>query len=276
LSVRQALSVDFQGPRHLLTLYFIIRLWASYLVTHRCRAERTHWQLMLPQATSRAPLYRFTSRFVALGERVASLLEDSDALWRQDDFERAYELFQNFAKIIADIEDFNSTLCSFAELASPGSHIKTSAQCSPDSLTATILQGYGLACLIHSAVAAWNIARTFGTRPNGEALNVPIAQDRLQSLCEDACRTISELAVERYGLMTGAPILFFIDSAWIGYAALEEYGGRNISEVRSWFMDIGAHMAGTGYRPLREPWMKTWSFAGGLESEHAMNDSLSL
>lgn len=129
------------------------------------------------------------------------------------------------------------------------------------SFLAVVMSGYSSAFVIHAGLAAWEIIRSQEAScpyptPHGQA---QLTDERLREGCErhmvQICKSIDELANDRFGMITSSPLLFLLDSAWIGYRALEDFCGYDLDEVRPWFMKIGSYVTSTGYRPLREPWL---------------------
>ncbi|KAK3113761.1 hypothetical protein LTR53_008626 [Teratosphaeriaceae sp. CCFEE 6253] len=231
-------------------------LWASYLVVHRRRAEHPHSRLMLSQVTKQAPLCRFVPNFVAIAERLASHLEVWDAGRQHNKVEGIVELMQEIGKVISDLDTLDTALLSEIGLRRDAQD-DYSRYLNPDLLTLAVLRGYSIACLVQSAAAAWRILRWSESHSKPSSIRLA---DRLRDICDhrlaELCGMIGELSQERYGLMMATPVLFFLDSAWIGCATLAELGKRDISQSISWFAKVGTYMASTGYRPLREPWLQ--------------------
>lgn len=127
------------------------------------------------------------------------------------------------------------------------------------SLPATIAGGYATAYLIHAATAAWSIIRSPVISVDSLIGEVYMSEDKLCNIYEhhvtELCSLVEQLANEKNGMVTVSPLLFFLDTAWIGHATIAEYGGGELAETKTWFRDISTRIRRTGYRPLREPWL---------------------
>ena len=241
-------------------------LWTSCAVTHRKPSiySQTPWidaeWLDMP-----APC----KSFLATAARIPPLLEEYDRLEQGDTTPGVQDLLQRLVDVVVDVENLGQTENFFtrpppsADAHSPPSGPSTPCEVSDDSFLAVVMTGYCSAFVQHAGIAAWEIIRSQGKAsqayptPHSRAqLTDQALQEGCQRHLAQICDCINELANDRFGMITASPLLFLLDSAWLGYRALQDFCGVDLDEVRPWFVRIGSYVTSTGYRPLREPWLE--------------------
>ncbi|KAK4908606.1 hypothetical protein LTR49_022509 [Elasticomyces elasticus] len=201
-----------------------------------------------------------TQALVAIAARLACLLNEQDSSAGRLEAENVVGLLVQFSQIRTELEAFLVKQRFKKEHQEQHECTRQSFDLDPDILKAAVMQGYGSALLVQTATAAWQILQSKTIHSLSVDAELPLTKDHVQLTCVGHVlqlrRIITELASERYGMLTAAPLLFMIDSAFKGYTALAQYHGYDLSAIRGWFTKIGAYMVGIGYRPLREPWLE--------------------
>ncbi|KAK4950222.1 hypothetical protein LTR10_011201 [Elasticomyces elasticus] len=252
-SITQACGIEHPDSQKLSLDHRL--LWTSALVILRRRPEKN--ELVAPQAgTFNHP----TQALVAIAARLASLLDERDASGGQLEAENMLDLLLQFSQIRKELEAFLVTQRSEGENQEKHEQVGQSFDLDPDLLKAAVMQGYASALLVQTATAAWQILRSKATHSVSVDGELPLTEDAVRSTCLDHVLQlrwiITELAHERYSMLTACPLLFMIDSAFTGYTALSQYHGYDLYGIREWFTKIGTYMTGLGFRPLREPWLE--------------------
>jgi len=237
-------------------------LWLSCSVVHRRPGIYSHWPFSNDDWTEIAAECRSAQQLVGTTARLPPLLQELDAMDRSHSAGDMLALFQRITSVIVDLLalDVQNKGAESPRAFETLSKLMatTDTLLDPSVLSEVVITGYSSAFLIHAAVAALRSAALMRDRGGW----LPASELRLSEL-RDLCETqvaqlralMSELADEKYGMITASPMLFFMDSAWIAYEALEEFNGRDLSDVRPWFCNFGDLVASTGYRPLRTSWL---------------------
>lgn len=137
-------------------------------------------------------------------------------------------------------------------------------QISDDNCLGVVMTGYTSAYVQHAGVTAWRLIRAMNSQTPVQtptAYGFDLTEGRFREGCERHLtvirNSVDEMASDRFGMIMASPLLFLLDSAWLGYRALQNFCGFDIEAVTPWFVKIGSHVTGMGYRPLREPWLLT-------------------
>ncbi|KAK3613780.1 hypothetical protein LTR56_027679 [Elasticomyces elasticus] len=230
-------------------------LWTSCLVVHHRRPIESE-----TLATQVGGTDDPTQALVAIAAGLASLLERQDASLEQLGLEGTHEFLLQFSQIDTQLDAFLGKQPLIEEPRELDRGSRAGLDFDPDRLKATVMHGYALALHIQTVAAAWQMLRSCDVRSKTFNSDLPQTEDQSRATCElrvrQLCLTVTGLANERYGMVTASPLLFMIDSAFLGYTVLARYDGYDLTEIRGWFTQIGAYMASTGYRPLREPWLE--------------------
>lgn len=203
---------------------------------------------------------------VSAAARLPPLLEEYDNFNYYGHNADIQDLLQRLVDIVVEIESLGETENFMAQAHSEehyrsSSHQSTPTEVTDDSFCAVIMTGYSSSFIQHAGIAAWEIMRSRQAScpyptPRGRA---QLTDECLREGCErhlvQICKSIDELANDRFGMITASPLLFLLDSAWMGYRALQDFCGYDLEDVKPWFVKIGNYVTGTGYRPLREPWL---------------------
>ena len=237
-------------------------LWTSCSVTHRRRNKDLPW-LWHDKCLENSLMYRNSRRGVTLSEAIASLLQDYDVAERYGLTVDLIALRQEFARAIFNNEAFYHRMKSAggvgAEYSKHDECGWPSPELNPQLLSNSMLRCYTSALQIHAVATAWKIVRSCGELSATTISGLCLTEDQLQLLCEyhisEVRHSIAELGDERYGMITVSLMLHLIEAAWVGYTALAEHCGHDLTESKGWFMHTSAHVANKGYRPLREPWI---------------------
>ncbi|KAK4893391.1 hypothetical protein LTR27_008287 [Elasticomyces elasticus] len=251
-SITQACGIEHPDSQKLSLDHRL--LWTSSLVILRRRPEKN---LVAPQGGA---FNHPAQALVAIAARLASLLDEQDASTGQPEAENMLGLLLQFSQIRKELEAFLGTQRSEGEDQEKHEQVGQRFDLDPDLLKAAVMQGYASALLVQTAAAAWKILRSKATHSVSVDGELPLTEDAVRSTCLDHVLQlrwiITELANEHYSMLTACPLLFMIDSAFTGYTALSQYHGYDLSGIREWFTKIGTYMTGTGFRPLREPWLE--------------------
>lgn len=204
-------------------------------------------------------------------------MEEYDSLdYSTTPAEDVQALLQNLSDIVADVTDLGDTRQFFPQIRDSridGPRTPTigpavpatpppSAEKSSSSFIAVVMTGYASAFSQHAGIAAWQIILSREnpcTWPTPRGWPHVLTEEDFRVGCErhvqQVCAAIDELANHRFGMITASPLLFLLDSAWLGYCALRDLCGYDLDEVRPWFVRIAEYVSSTGYKPLREPWL---------------------
>lgn len=239
-------------------------LWISCSVTHRRPAIYSKWPWQDAEWKDVAPSCRSARELISIAERVPCLLEEYDTSHQSRSPIHMVDLLRRFAMVIEDLEKLNLSYDSAGSLISSTTSDQPNAV--PDFqychtwLSRIMMAGYSSAFLVQTAIAAWSIVRMDGDSLENSISDIDLSESRLQSLCEHHIQQLRDVLIQlsddRHGMITASALLHFMDSAWMAIAAVAEYCGRDLSVDRAWFEMMGTHVASTGYRPLREPWLK--------------------
>ena len=236
-------------------------LWVSCSVTHRKQSLYSSWpwaevvwdSLMAPNQSG----YRITTT----ARQLPALLEEFDA---------ALEVHQKAAMKVAVhglmrfVSEMDDALLKAADRKIPqpsaNAYLPMAARpadSGPSALSHIVASGYASAFIVHASTSAWEGIRLLSTDAGAQSGR---SEDQIRRTCEQSLENL-RLAVDRLttggnGLVTAAPLLFFLDSAWIGCTALSKNCGYNLEDVKPWFRKHGMQVTGLGYRPLQEPWGK--------------------
>jgi hypothetical protein len=228
-------------------------LWTACSVVHRRRMADMPWRTAEIDSLRNVAL-----GLVPLAERVASILADYDTTERSSISADALELPQRIANTITDIQEFRYMLDLRMPLVNSPLISGATSRVDPDLLTFAIARGATSAQLMHMVDTAFKLRSSDDSYVNDSAGLALLTGDQLEILCEthvqQLCHLVEEIAIERFGMVTGSPSIFFLDAAWLGYVTLATYCDHDISTVRPWFVEIGKRLSSTGYRPMREPW----------------------
>lgn len=238
-------------------------LWTSCAITHR----RTTIYSQAPFLDlDWLDLPMSCKTLIATATRIPELLEEYDNLKQSDDNPDMQGLLQRLIDVTTDAElqgqseNFVGCPCSPGAL---GPTASTRCQASKCSFFTVIMEGYASAFVQHASIAVWEIIRSQEhgqPRPSPYNSTAELTDERLREGCErhlaQICHSINELANDRFGMITASPLLFLLDTAWIGHRALSDFCGYDLDEVRPWFKKIGRYVTSTGYRPLRELWLQ--------------------
>ena len=206
---------------------------------------------------------------LAKAARVPPLLEEYDSFRRSNTHPDVQGLLQRLIDLVADMENLSRTQNFVTRSHSTNDYAHSSStpapcQVSDDSFLAMVMTGYSSAFVQHAGIAAWELIRSQATtNPYPTLINSSneLTNDRLREGCErhlaHICQTIDELANHRFGMITASPLLFLLDSAWMGYRILQQFCETDLDEVKPWFAKIGEYVRSIGYRPLSEPWLAT-------------------
>ena len=244
-------------------------LWVSCSVVHRQPSIYSKWpwrEVNWPKMT--VPSRNSTRQLLAICEPIPGLLQEYDEIVNSVASPAiTMSLLHRLVTLIAEIQALNLPF-GYNDPAKDqptcgDQSTLADDQSSLTALTRAILNGYASAFIIHTAVTALSIAQTLA-REEATSLNLntpELSLERLKSLCghhTGAVRGVVDgLISERYGLMTASPVLFFLDSAWIGYAALVNCSNHVDIIEKAWFEKVSGLVERTGYRPLRKPWNDT-------------------
>ncbi|KAK4556684.1 hypothetical protein LTR86_006255 [Recurvomyces mirabilis] len=215
------------------------------------------------QDTAREPL----RTLLAVGERVASILQDHDQRVMFGRLESMQDVQQALGSAVDDIDVFvkSQEVPSMAEWLDANSgtlHNPTLVSLKP--LPAAVISGYASSFVLQSIGTAWRLART----QSGETFQASHASEmRLQRMCEDhlrkLCQLVQDLYDQRYKMVTVSTLLHLIDSARVGFATLWEFCGGSTNVAPPWYISIGNHVASTGYQNLKEPWQASQCIPDG-------------
>lgn len=241
-------------------------LWTSCAITHH------EASLYSQEAWKELDWFDFPESckaFLKVPARLSPLLEEYDTVRQFGSASEVKDLAQRLTDIMVDIETLGQTDNFSTRTYSTGtypdySRPSTPCQVSDNSHLAIVSQAYLSAFLTKAGVAMWDLVMTLDTDkpcdfPTPKNWDAPLNHESTREGCErhlsHICQSIDELADDRFGMITSSPLLFLLDTAWIGYQAMHDFYGYDLEEVRPWFMKIGAYVTSTGYRPLRQPWL---------------------
>ncbi|KAK6400272.1 hypothetical protein LTR81_024447 [Elasticomyces elasticus] len=170
-----------------------------------------------------------TQALVAIAVRLACLLNEQDSSAGRLEAENVVGLLVQFSQIRTELEAFLVTQRLVGKHQEQHEYTRQSFDLDPDLLKAAVMQGYASALLVQTATAAWQILQSKAIHSLSVDAELPLTKDHVQLTCVDHVlllrRIITELASERYGMLTAAPLLFMIESAFKGYTALAQYHG---------------------------------------------------
>ena len=244
-------------------------LWTSCAVTHR--QPSIYSQAPWPE-TDWLDLPSSCKSLISMATCIPPLLQEYDTLREKEaspESSEMYDLLNRLAEVAFDIEALGQTRNFITH--SYNNDDQSHDFCNPaipcevndDTFLAVVMTAYSSGFVLHAGIAMWEILRS---QPEGSRLmehlrpyGLPLTEESLREGCDrhlmQICRSIDELAHDRFGMITSSPLLFLLDSAWLGYKALQDFCDFDIDQVRPWFAKIGRFVSGTGYRPLREPWL---------------------
>lgn len=234
-------------------------LWISCSVTHRKQSIYSEWPWADNGWGDITGACRSTQRILRIASQLPTLLEQFDDSLDNDVELALFDAVRSLHSFILDLQhvlrDFEAT--GILEWEAPAQFWKSSSEADLGlrSLPTAIARGYASAYMIHATASAWEGMRLL-SRDEMQLCNT--SEDRLRQICEQHLERlrsyIEELSYGRHGLVTTSPMLFLLDSAWIGCTAVSDFCGYDLDEVKTWFRKYGNQVTGMGYRPLREPW----------------------
>lgn len=225
-------------------------LWMSCCVTHRQGSIYSEWPWKEEEWKGLASVCGYGQDLIICVGNLPSLLGEYDKLLEQGAFDDMGEVLAELGSIITKLQHLKhapSIPQSSSEMVQRQSF-----------LAGAMARGYTSGFIVHAAATAWKALR----HPSiGDVMtkSAPCwTEDSLREICEhnliQLCRSVDELANGRFALVASSPLLFLVDTAWIGYSTMAEHVGYDVVGVIPWFRQMGTQISATGYRPLREPW----------------------
>ena len=220
--------------------------WTCINIIHRrsCIYSRPQW--MEYQWLAHSPF----NKALAIAARISHLLEEHQGA-RNNNTSASPDLLQHFANVVLDIEAINPSRPS------------NPPQASEKTYSSGVMQGYTSALLIHAGVAMRELLSSQEDPPDYQALGIgnhALGHDHvpvdLGQHVVHVCQSIDELASQNFGMVSIMIFLFFLDTAWTGYQAMQGFCGFDLDDVRPWFGKMGDYVRESGYQPLREPWLR--------------------
>lgn len=217
-------------------------LWISCSVVHRRPSIYSRWLCEGIDWTETMSSCDPARKLLTIAARIPSILEAYDISLQRFGSTQLICLLQRFSDVVVDME-----VLELSSTSVPDSTTNDS------SLSTVIMKGYASAFLIHVLVALRKIVQSLSfDSPPAHYMTA----DQLYAICEHHATKlrslIDRLTNEHYGMITTSPLLFFVDSAQIGYVALAKCGGRDRLDIGAWFTQISDQLTRRGYRPLRE------------------------
>lgn len=227
-------------------------LWTSLNIIYRRSSIYSRPQWINYQWFGHSPF----NKALATAARISHLLEEHKEV-RHNNMAGNPDLLRKFADVIVHIE----AICPSPPTNPPEASKKT--------YSSGVMQGYCSALLIHAGVAMRELICSQECDPDYQVLGIRDINAGQDGVPVDlgqhvgyVCQSIDELANQSFGMVSLSLMLFFLDTAWTGYQALQDFCGDNVDDVRPWFGRIGDYVRGSGYQPLREPWLKRESISG--------------
>lgn len=227
-------------------------LWMSCCVTHRQGSIYCAWPWNDDNWKGLTSVCGYGQDLLACVGNLPAILGQFDQLYEQSAFDEMTSVLVELGDIITNLQQLEHTPVVWQD-SSATDRVKRQIL-----LASAMARGYTSGFLIHAAATAWKAVR-HPTLGNLVKEAVPsLTEESLRDLFERGvphlCRSVDELSNGRFALVASSPLLFLLDTAWIGYRVRAEYEGHDVVSVIPWFRQVGRQISSTGYRPLREPW----------------------